>query len=272
MHSILFVDDEPGILRTLERMFRRENLELFFALGAEEALAILRSHPIDLIVSDLRMPGVDGIELMKQVQELSPDTIRVILTGYANVDTAIKAINEGHVFQFVTKPWDDEELRITVRRCLRQADLIRENRELQERIRKQNEMLKELNEELENRVMERTRELTLHNQALRISQNILHNLPIPLFGISVEGIVVLANQAGARLFPEHSQIIGANYENIFPGDLVLKFRQQKVTSDFDPVKIGGKDYLMSTTELQFSDSQKGILVMFLPQPQAVTPE
>ncbi len=266
MHSILFVDDEPGILRTLERMFRREGHELLFATSAEEALALLRSREIDLIISDYRMPGADGIELMKKVRETSPDTIRVILTGYANFDTVIKAINEGHVFQFITKPWKDEEFRLIIRRCLEQVDLQKENRALQEHIQKQNELLRELNADLENRVLERTRELTLHNQALKLSQNILHNLPIPLFGISLEGIVVMANRAGTELFKLENRIIGGHYENVFPAEINGLLREAESGAAFEgrTFQVAGEKYRVSVTPVQLSQEQKGILLLFIP--------
>lgn len=129
-YGLLFVDDEENVLNAMKRLFRRENYRIFLANGAEEALKILEKEKIQLIVSDHRMPVMTGAEMLIKVKQLYPDIIRIMLTGYADVNAIMGAVNEGAVYKFITKPWNDEDLRLTVGLALEQYDLIQENRAL----------------------------------------------------------------------------------------------------------------------------------------------
>lgn len=129
-YGLLFVDDEENVLNAMKRLFRRENYRIFLANGAEKALTVLEKEKIQLIVSDHRMPGMTGAELLIKVKQMYPDTIRIMLTGYADVNAIMGAVNEGAVYKFITKPWNDEDLRLTVGLALEQYDLIQENRAL----------------------------------------------------------------------------------------------------------------------------------------------
>lgn len=108
-HSILIVDDEPDVLFSLKGLLRRE-FELFTAESGEEAMAILREHQIHVVMTDQRMPGMTGVELMKQARSEFPDAVRIVFTGYADIKAVIDAINSGGLFRYVTKPWDPDEL------------------------------------------------------------------------------------------------------------------------------------------------------------------
>ena len=116
-HKILIVDDEPANLRSLSRLFR-EDFEVFPVGSGEEALDLLRQQDIALMITDQRMPGMTGIELLKKTVQLRPRMVRIILTGYTDVDALVDAINCGQVYRYVTKPWSNEELQLTVKRAL----------------------------------------------------------------------------------------------------------------------------------------------------------
>jgi putative two-component system response regulator len=116
-YKILIVDDEIANLRLMERLFRR-NYQVLTALSGMEALEILKQHDIALIISDQRMPGMTGIEFLKQASELRQHTVRIILTGYTDVNALVEAINSGVVYKYVTKPWLNEDLQQTVKRGL----------------------------------------------------------------------------------------------------------------------------------------------------------
>ncbi|MGQ9631466.1 MAG: response regulator [bacterium] len=131
-HTLLFVDDEVDILNILQRIFRNEGYNVITASSGAEGLEKLKGNKISLVMSDQRMPGMTGVEFLSRVREISPDTIRVVLTGYADIDIAISAINQGEVYRFISKPWNDEELRLTVRQALERYDLEMENRRLSE--------------------------------------------------------------------------------------------------------------------------------------------
>ena len=115
-YKIIIVDDEPANLRLLERLFRHD-YEVITAESGEEALRLLDEHDAALVITDQRMPNMTGVELLKRTAEIRPHMVRIILTGYTDVDTLVEAINGGLVYKYVTKPWDNEELRLTVSRA-----------------------------------------------------------------------------------------------------------------------------------------------------------
>lgn len=108
---VLFVDDEKEILTALKRRFRREPFILFTAASAAEALELLRENEIHVIVSDARMPKMSGIELLEEVRRLYPQVVRMMFSGYVEADSLMDAINRAGVFRFITKPWEEEQLR-----------------------------------------------------------------------------------------------------------------------------------------------------------------
>jgi DNA-binding NtrC family response regulator len=116
-YKILVVDDEPNNLRVLERLFRYD-YEVISAESGEEALHLLSEHNVALVITDQRMPNMTGVELLKRTSDIRPQMVRIILTGYTDVETLVEAINSGLVYKYVTKPWDNEELRLTVNRAL----------------------------------------------------------------------------------------------------------------------------------------------------------
>jgi type II secretory ATPase GspE/PulE/Tfp pilus assembly ATPase PilB-like protein/FixJ family two-component response regulator/RNA polymerase subunit RPABC4/transcription elongation factor Spt4 len=144
-YKLLFVDDEVNVLKAMRRIFRQENYELITAESGAAALTLLDSHqPVHVVVSDHRMPGMTGTELLKQVKAKYPRTIRIMLTGYADTDAVMGAVNEGAVYKFITKPWNDDDLRLTVGLALEQYDLIRENTSLKKQAETHKKDLKRL--------------------------------------------------------------------------------------------------------------------------------
>jgi len=148
--TLLFVDDEPQVLKALKRIFIDEDYRILTACDAEEALRLLASEPVQLIISDHRMPGKTGAQLLGEVRERWPETIRIMLTGYADVQSIMGAVNEGSVYKFITKPWNDEDLRLTVSLALQQYVLLQENRRLRDLTRKQKAKLSNFSSMLEN--------------------------------------------------------------------------------------------------------------------------
>ena len=119
---LLFVDDEPAITRALSVAFRKEPYEIRTAISGQAALALFAEAPFDVIVSDERMPGMCGSDLLAQVRELYPATVRIILSGQANLEAAVRAINAAEIYRFIMKPCPAEELMVTVREALELRD------------------------------------------------------------------------------------------------------------------------------------------------------
>jgi ActR/RegA family two-component response regulator len=126
--TLLLVDDEENILSALIRMLRRDGYRILTATGADDALDVLGRNDVQVVISDQRMPGTSGTELLSKVKEMYPDTVRMVLSGYTDLAAVTAAINEGAIYKFLTKPWNDEELRLQIRDAFRIARRPHESR------------------------------------------------------------------------------------------------------------------------------------------------
>jgi putative nucleotidyltransferase with HDIG domain len=165
--TLMFVDDEASILSSLKRLFRPHGYKILTAGGGAEGLALLEKEHVDLVVSDMRMPEMDGAHFLEQVRDRWPAVVRILLTGYADVGSTIAAINRGEIYRYVSKPWDDNEIVLTVRDALERKRLEAENNRLSDLTVRQNEELKALNAGLEQKVAERTAALKHANDLLQ---------------------------------------------------------------------------------------------------------
>jgi len=166
-YAVLFVDDEPFILRALSRLMRKEDLHILCATSPKEALAVLEKENIHLIVSDMRMPEMDGATLLAHVRAQYPRTMRMLLTGGNDMAIARDAINRAEVFRLITKPWNDEELKATIHQAIHQYELEDEVRDLHDLTTHQNKFLQQINHTLEQQVQLRTKQLEEKNRELR---------------------------------------------------------------------------------------------------------
>lgn len=176
-HTLLLVDDEASILKSLTRLFRKENFTILTAGGGAEALEKLGpvAESVSLIVSDQRMPGMTGSQFLEQAVGLAPHAMRFILTGYADMDAVIAAVNKGKIHRYISKPWNDEEMLAQVRAALAQVELRLENQRLSALTERQNAELAELNKTLEKKVNERTWALQYQNKQFQAANAGLEN-------------------------------------------------------------------------------------------------
>ncbi|NSL55162.1 response regulator [Uliginosibacterium aquaticum] len=196
---LLLVDDEENILSALRRLLRRDNYVILTASSGEQGLEILAHEKVDLIVSDQRMPGMLGTVFLHKAQASSPDSVRIILSGYTDLDSVTAAINEGAVYKFLTKPWEDEILRLSIREALHHKWVQDENRMLQS-------MLVTVNEELAVANRKLAEQAEFAEASLAATQELLHALPMPLLGVGADGLLMFANHAGLILFSEALQL------------------------------------------------------------------
>lgn len=138
-HPLLIVDDEPEVLASLRSMFRRD-YHVHAANRAEEALALLRTQEVHVVVSDQRMPGMSGTEFLARVRAEFPDVIRLMITGYADIESVIDAINRGNVYRYISKPWDPAELESIVRQAVDQYELVADRRRLLKELEDKNQL------------------------------------------------------------------------------------------------------------------------------------
>ena len=218
---ILCVDDERNVLRSLERIFLDDDYLILTAPSGEEGLELLNESPrVQVVISDYRMPGMNGVDFLKEVFRRHPETIRIVLSGYADTAAVVAAINEGKIYKFIPKPWNDDELRVTVIKALEHYESHRRNLQLTEELRLRNEQLGELNANLERLVAERTSALMLQNRALIHARNVLNHLPVGVVGISSDNEVLQVNREAALLLGiEADQVVGRDLCEALPPEI-----------------------------------------------------
>lgn len=171
--NILCVDDEPNILSSLRRLFRGKGYEIHTANSGQEALQLLENKHIDLVISDMRMPVMDGVIFLEHVRSRWPNCIRLLLTGFSEIQSIIDAINRGEIYRYITKPWDDNDILLIVKQALERQALELEKNRLEALTLRQNEELKELNNNLELKVAQRTTELkSAHDLLLNANEKL----------------------------------------------------------------------------------------------------
>lgn len=165
-YKVLIVDDEEMIVKSCMRVLRQAGFDVLGTTDPNEALKIVTSEEVSVVISDQRMPVMLGAELLSKIKEVSPDTTRVILTGYADINAAMSAINDGNVFQYLSKPWEDKEFKINIEKA---AELYTQNVEANsnnKENRKKNIFLELKNAELEEKVRAHSSEIAELNDKL----------------------------------------------------------------------------------------------------------
>ncbi|MBU0910202.1 MAG: response regulator [Proteobacteria bacterium] len=265
--KILCVDDEPNVLRALKRLFIDEDYEILTAASGEEGLELLeKEYPVQLVLSDYRMPAMDGVDFLKRVCERWPDTIRIVLSGYADTAAIVAAINEGQIYKFIAKPWDDNELKITIAKALEVYFLNEQNQRLTSELQDSNEELSTINQNLEEIVRERTNDILFQNKVLQFSQNILHCLPAAVLGIDPDDLIVQSNRMSNQIFTEKgTSLTGLQMDAVLPGDicsLVRSIAGKDVMST--RLEFNNRTYLVNGVAMHDSDSQQGKILLLIP--------
>jgi two-component system, probable response regulator PhcQ len=142
--TILAVDDEQMILKAIQRTLRNEDYNLLTANSAEEGLRMLEGREVDMVISDQNMPFITGLEFLQKIKADHPGTLTMMLTGEKEIEIAVQAINHAGVYKFILKPWDDDDLKVTIRRALESLDLIRERDALSQRVKERDAILRNL--------------------------------------------------------------------------------------------------------------------------------
>ncbi len=142
--TLLIVDDEENIIKSMIRTLRDDGYQILSALSGEKGLSKLMKHDVDLVMSDQKMPGMSGLDFLKKVRVAYPDILCIMLTAYGDIETALGAINDVGIYKFILKPWDQIDLRITIKRALESRELTLERDSLLGKVRAQEIILKEL--------------------------------------------------------------------------------------------------------------------------------
>jgi YesN/AraC family two-component response regulator len=260
---ILCVDDEPIILKSLVRLFRTENYDIYTANNGSEALTIFSGVYVDLIISDYRMPEMNGVELLQKVKDIYPGTVRIILSGFADFNNVVSAINDGQIYRFCHKPWENEELKITVRQSLEYHDLQKEKRILLRRIQKQN-----LELQTNNNFLEKKNKSNI--VSMKVYQNILQKLLVPVIATDTTGKILLANNAALNLFPTlRENVRRTHIKTIFNEDTVtyilsLLKLDDSVNITTVAFEFEKQHYLIQVEQFELSKTVKGGILVLTP--------
>ncbi|MFH1768106.1 MAG: response regulator [Candidatus Omnitrophota bacterium] len=146
-YRILLVDDEESVLNSLKRALRQEPCVIFTALSAEEAVSIVETQSVDLVICDYQLGGMNGLEFLEKILRDYPEIITILLTGHAELNVAIEAINKAILYKFIVKPWNNDDLRVTVKRGLEYRALLAENRKLLNKVKRRDEFIEQLEKE-----------------------------------------------------------------------------------------------------------------------------
>ncbi len=145
--TLLIVDDDERLLLAMKRALRKEGYKLLFARNGEEGFKRLLKNPVDIVISDYQMPGINGLKFLQKVKEQFPDILTIMMTGIEDIQVAVEAINEAGVYKFILKPWGSADLKITIKRAIETLELLRERDALLEKIKARDALLKKLERE-----------------------------------------------------------------------------------------------------------------------------
>ena len=187
--TLLLVDDEPNILASLKRLLRRDGYHILTANSGQEGLDVLAGHTVDVIVSDQRMPGMLGADFLRKAKLLCPQTIRIMLSGYTELQAVTDAVNEGAIFKFLTKPWEDHQLREHIAEAFRLKGIDDDNVRLNAQLRDANQALAAANAAMQALVRQQQHQISRDEVSLGIARELLQFLPLPVIGLDEDGMI-----------------------------------------------------------------------------------
>ena len=261
--TLLLVDDEQNIISSLCRLLRRDGFRIITANSGAEALQQLAANKVDVILSDQRMPGMTGVEFLRRAKELYPETVRMSLSGYTEIQSITDAVNEGSVYKFLTKPWDDEQLRGHINAAFRHKGMADENRELSEQLRCANRELAAVNERMQKFVGTQQEQILRDEVLLLSAHELLEFLPVAVIGFDIEGMVAYLNINAQDLFPLHDSPLGRDAVEAMSPELAQVWRDSSGAQIL--VTHGGRDFQAVCRIIGAAPNQRGKLMVLTPQ-------
>ncbi|PHV11247.1 response regulator [Chitinimonas sp. BJB300] len=240
--ALLLVDDEANVLSSLSRLFRTDGYQILRASSGPEGLEILAKQPVSVVISDQRMPGMTGVEFLRKVRENHPKTVRIVLSGYTDLKSVTDAINEGAIYKFLTKPWDDAELRALVAESFIFFETVAYNEQQTADLIRSAQLASQHLEEVVSHAKS-TEKLTM--AILMMSQEVVELLPLPLLGVSLEGDIVLANMASISGFGPCATL-GNAARDCLPPEILGVLSDGMAPGDSRYVSVGGPANILRT--------------------------
>lgn len=262
--TLLIVDDEDNILSALRRLLRRDGYHIVTATSGEEGLRRLAEHQVDVIVSDQRMPGMTGVDFLNRAKALYPDTVRIVLSGYTELQSIIDAVNEGAIYKFLTKPWDDERLRGHVAEAFRQKELSDENRRLAHKVEGANTELAGLNARLERLLVEQREHADMLAASAGTMRQLVEELPAAVAAVDPQGQIVFVNREAVEHLPGAADWIGRSVHDAWPAALA-QLALAGPAPQPEAVDLNGQRFVVTRRPLPTGAQQPSQLLMFDPR-------
>ncbi len=256
--TLLLVDDEENIVAALRRLLRAEGWRVLSATSAEQALQLMARHEVDVILSDQRMPSMTGVELLRRARQLYPETIRLVLSGYTGLQSITDAINEGAIYKFLAKPWDDEQLRTHLREAFALKEMADQNRRLDREVQAANRELADLNQRLQTLLSAQREKNEREVGSREAAQELLDAVPVPVFGVDDEGLLVFANAPAQALLGLEGDLLGRPATELLPQTL------QQVLEGASMLVMLARRRWWAMSQL-LSGKSRGRLMVLLPQ-------
>ncbi len=197
--TLLLVDDEEGILMALRRLLRREDYRILCGRSGAEGLELLAKNDVDVVLSDQRMPEMTGEEFLRRTKELYPHTVRMVLSGFADMESITNAINQGAIYKFMCKPWDEKTLKDGIQEAFQRKEINDRHQRMLSDIAQANDHLNKDNQSLAVQLDAQSHTAMISQAALYIAQENLNQLPVPVMGLDPSGLVVLRNEAALSI-------------------------------------------------------------------------
>jgi EAL domain-containing protein (putative c-di-GMP-specific phosphodiesterase class I)/CheY-like chemotaxis protein len=240
--SLLLVDDEVNIVSSLKRLFRREGYEIYTAYSGQEGLDILQNKQIDVIISDQRMPNMTGVEFLRLVKQTYPETIRIVLSGYTELTSVTDAINEGAVFRFLTKPWEDEKLLEYINKAFSYKRLADNNRQLALKVQTSNHELATANRRLSDFIEYKQQQTSLSVLNQDVVLDVLLYMPIAMIGINEKSQIAFINNRANEILDDENLMIGSQLSNIWPE--LIQLIESIPESEEKQLEVNGKKLII----------------------------
>lgn len=260
---LMLVDDEINILSALTRLFRREGYRIITADSGSKALELLETEHPGVIISDQRMPGMTGSEFLAEASARQPNSVRIILSGYTELNSVTDAINHGHIFKFLTKPWDDDLLKANIREAFRHHEMDEENNRLTTELKDLNARLMEVNGCLEELVSNKTKEALRNISVLKVVQEIIDVVPVGVIGMDTDLMMTTVNKVAMELFMNMAMTGMSLYESPYPDILDWVQRPDDYSKNFfhmNGVKCRAIKHVMGA-----SSGGVGKVLVFIPE-------
>jgi two-component system NtrC family sensor kinase len=253
---ILCVDDEPSVHNSLKRLFLDDNYSIHTAHSGEEGLSILENTPIHIVISDGRMYGMTGSDFLREVCARWPETVRIVLSAHTDPASLVSAINDGKIYRFIPKPWDNTDLRSTVSSAVESFSLRKKNAALTRELQLKNDELHKL-------LAEHAENVKMKSCMLSAFQHILDAVPTGILAVDPDDLIVQCNARAQQILGQTTPLIAETAGEALPADIIKCIKEVRTKGRIaKKIKIHGADYCTLSVNIQ-SERHRGVVLSLL---------